>query len=92
MGVQPSIGGAIGLAGRAARRLWALNSKGRQAYIATSLLTMGPIGFHSTAGLTSRYSPALLATLCAINAKLGAWTFYASACSGSIEVKEENCI
>ena len=28
MGVQASIGGAIGLAGQAARRLWALNSKG----------------------------------------------------------------
>ena len=58
MGVQASIGGAIGLAGRAARRLWALNSKGAPVpgpYIA-SLLTMGPIGFHSTAGLTSRYN------------------------------------
>ena len=27
-GAQASIGGAIGLAGRAVRRLWALNSKG----------------------------------------------------------------
>ena len=61
MGVQASIGGAIGLAGQAARRLWALNSKGRRCepYI-VRLLTMGPIGFHSMPGLTSRHSPAFL--------------------------------
>ena len=54
MGVQASIGGAIGLAGRAARRLWALNSKGRLC----SPLYRQPADYgpYRVPGLTSRYS------------------------------------
>ena len=100
MGVQASIVGAIGLAGRAARRLWALNSKGRQPYIATSLLYYGPyrVPFQARPDepLAAPSSQALLlAALCAISAKLGSWTFYALLstarphCSGVEEVKQK---
>ena len=54
MGVQASIGGAIGLAGRAARRLWALNSKGRLCQpLYRQPADYGP---YRVPGLTSRYS------------------------------------
>ena len=63
-GAQASIGGAIGLAGRAVRRLWALNSKGAFASaLYRQAADYGPsIGFHSMAGRPDEpSSPALLA-------------------------------
>ena len=99
MGVQASIVGAIGLAGRAARRLWALNSKG-----APALYSKQPyrVPFHARPDEPLQPHPAkpfLLAALCAISAKLGSWTFYALLstarrhCSGVEEVKQkEGCI
>ena len=81
MGVQASIGGAIGLAGRAARRLWALNSKGRLCQpLYRQPADYGPyrVPFHCRPDEPLQpSSPALLAALCAISAKLGSWTFYA---------------
>ena len=64
-GAQASIGGAIGLAGRAVRRLWALNSKGAFASaLYRQAADYGPsIGFHSMAGRPDEpSSPALLNT------------------------------
>ena len=63
-GAQASIGGAIGLAGRAVRRLWALNSKGAFASaLYRQAADYGPsIGFHCLAGRPDEpSSPALLA-------------------------------
>ena len=79
-GAQASIGGAIGLAGRAVRRLWALNSKGAFASaLYRQAADYGPsIGFHSMAGRPDEPSSPSCTALCAISAKLGTCTFYDS--------------